>query len=179
MGLDRVIEEFKDISKNPISNCPINVGLKNENDFREWKVTLSGPKDTSYGGGLFFLSIKFPDNYPEKEPEVCFLTPIYHLNVNPKAPKTSGDGVKSLGHVYLSILNCWKPEYKMREVLANIFALFYMANPDSPYGLDIAEEFRDKRPIYEEKIKYFTKKYNNPFKVYQFFDRNIDWDFNL
>ena len=109
MSLDRVIEEFKDISKNPISNYPINVGLKNENDFREWKVTLSGPKDTSYGGGLFFLSIKFPDNYPEKEPEVCFLTPIYHLNVNPKDPKTSGDGVKSLEHVYLSILNCWKP----------------------------------------------------------------------
>ena len=36
-----------------------------------------------------------------------------------------------------------------------------MGNPDSPYGLDIAEELRYNRATYEEKIKYFTKKYAN------------------
>ena len=179
MSLDRVIEEFKDINRNPISNCGVTVGLKNESDYREWKVSLLGPKDTSYKGGLFFLSIKFPDDYPNRAPEVCFLTPIYHVNVNPKAPKTSGDGVESLGHVCISTLNWWKPEYRMREVLTNIFALFYMANPDSPYGLDRADEFRENRAVYEEKIKKFTKMYANPMKANKEYPRNSDWDFSL
>ena len=176
--MERIVEEFKDINRNPISNCGVTVGAENEN-YREWKVTLLGPKDTSYKGGLFFLSIKFPESYPEKAPEVCFLTPIYHVNVNPKAPKTQGDGVESLGHVCISTLNWWKPEYRMREVLTNIFALFYMANPDSPYGLDRAEEFRDNRALYEEKIKKFTKKYANPMSSKKIFDRNTDWDFSI
>ena len=179
MSLDRVIEEFKDINRNPISNCGVTVGLKNENDYREWKVSLLGPKDTSYKGGLFFLSIKFPDDYPNKAPEVCFLTPIYHVNVNPKAPKTIGDGVESLGHVCISTLNWWKSEYRMREVLTNIFALFYMANPESPYGLDRADEFRDNRAVYEEKIKKFTRKYANPMKANKEYPRDVDWDFSL
>ena len=90
MSLERIIEEFKDINRNPISNCGVTVGLVNDYDYTEWKVTLLGPKDTSYKSGLFFLSIKFPNDYPNKAPEVCFLTPIYHVNVNPKAPKTTG-----------------------------------------------------------------------------------------
>ena len=179
MSLERIIEEFKDINRNPISNCGVTVGLVNENDYTEWKVSLLGPKDTSYKNGLFFLSIKFPNDYPNKAPEVCFLTPIYHVNVNPKAPKTFGDGNESLGHVCISTLNWWKPEYRMREVLTNIFALFYMANPDSPYGLDRADEFRDNRAVYEEKIKAFTKKYANPMKAGKVYDRDKDWDFSF
>ena len=82
-----------------------------------------------------------------------------------------------MGHVCISTLNWWKPEYRMMEVLTNIFGLFYMANPDSPYGLNRAEELRYNKPLHEEKIKFFTKKYANPSyadidKVY-----NESWDF--
>ena len=149
----------------------------NDNDYREWKVSLFGPKDTSYKGGVFFLLIKIPENYPKKAPEAYFLTPIYHLNVNPKASKFAGDGVKSLGHVCISTSNWWKPEYRMREVLTNIFALFYNPDPDNPYGLDRSDEFRQNRTIYEEKIKYFTKKYAYPTLSNKVYPRDEDWDF--
>ena len=118
MASPRILEEFKDINRNPISNCGVTVGLLNENDPTKWRISLLGPKDTSYKGGLFYLSIDFPPNYPDKAPEVCFLTPIYHVNVNPRVPKMPGS--ESLGHVCISTLNWWKPEYKMREVLTNI-----------------------------------------------------------
>ena len=49
----------------------------------------------------------------------------------------------------------------MKQVLCDIFALFYMPNPDSPYGLDRADEFRNNRGLHEEKIRYFNKKYAN------------------
>ena len=177
-GLDRIIKEYKDINRNPIGNCGVTVGLFDENDFTKWRVTLLGPKDSSYRNGLFFLSITFPYDYPEKPPEVCFLTPIYHVNVNPKA-KRGGNG-ESLGHVCISTLNWWSPEYTMRELLTNIFALFYLANPDSPYGLDRADEFRNNRAIYEEKIKEFTRRYASPMRNQNVFpDKNMDWDFSL
>ena len=175
-GLEKIMSEFKDINRNPIANCGVTVGLADENNFRRWRVTLIGPKDSSYKNGLFYLSINFPNNYPEKAPEVCFLTPIYHVNVNPRVPKFAG--AESLGHVCISTLNWWKPEYTMREVLTNIFALFYLGNPDSPYGLDRANEFRYDRASYEEKVKKYTKKYANPLKNQKNFDTSKDWDFS-
>ena len=174
---ERISKEFKDINRNPIANCGVTVGLFDENNIRNWRVSLLGPKDTSYKGGLFFLSISFPNDYPTKAPEVCFITPIYHVNVNPKAPTFAG--AESLGHVCISTLNWWKPEYTMREVLTNIFALFYLGNPESPYGLDRADEFRNNRALYEEKIKTFTKKYANPMIGFKMYDQNKNWDFSL
>ena len=173
----RIYEEYKEWSANPNNNCGITVGLLNENCIFDWKVTLIGPKETSYKGGLFQLNIHFPSDYPIKAPEVCFITPIYHVNVNPIVPKTE-EG-QSLGHVCISTLNWWKPEYKMKEVLLNIYSLFYMANPDSAYGYNRAKEYNEDRAVFEEKAKYFTKKYANPQNKEQKFDRNQDWDFNL
>jgi ubiquitin-protein ligase len=63
--------------------------------------------------------------------------------------------------------------------LTNIFALFYLGNPDSPYGIDRADEFRNNRPVYEEKIKKFTKKYASPMKKFEPCDKNRDWDFSI
>ena len=173
-AMKKIKEEYKDLNSNPIANIGGTIGLVNDDNIFEWQCSLMGPKDTSYAGGLFFLSIKFPDNYPQKAPEVCFKTPIYHVNINPR--KSNAQGADSLGHVCISTLNWWKPHYTMREVLTNIFALFYMGNPDSPYGLDRADELRYKRPLYEEKIKYFTKKYADPQKTRQNYDS--DWDFS-
>ena len=156
-AMKRIREEFKDLNNNPISNIGVTVGLPDEDNILEWQCSLIGPKDTSYAGGIFILNVKFPDNYPDKAPEVVFKTPIYHININHK--KLQGPGAEPLGHVCISTLNWWKPEYKMREVLSNIFGLFYMANPDSPYGMERANELRYQRALHEEKIKYFTKKF--------------------
>ena len=64
------------------------------------------------------------------------------MNVNPCAPKKEGD--ESLGHECISTLNWWKPEYKIRDVLLNIYSLFYMTNVDSPYGINRAQEYKEE-----------------------------------
>ena len=176
----RNVEEFKDLNENPISNCGLTVGLVKEDFYDDWKVTLIPPKDTPYKNGLFFLNIHFPEDYPKNQPEVYFITPIYHVNVNPCAPKAEQD--ESLGHVCISTLNWWKPEKRMRQVLLDIYSLFYMANPNSAYGLSRAKEYIKEKDTYEEKIRNFTKKYASAKKFYNNqnkFDRDKDWDFNL
>ena len=67
----------------------------------------------------------------------------------------------------------------MKEVIVNIFILLYYPNPDSPYGLDRTEEFRENRQVYEEKVKHFTNKYDNPMKANKKYSKNEDWDFSL
>ena len=177
---ERLYEEFKEISSNPDGNCGITVGLVDGSNF-DWQITLTAPKDTVYQGGLFILRAHFPPDYPNHPPEVYFITPIYHVNVKPTAPKTEGE--ESLGHVCISTLNWWSPQYKMKEVLLNIYSLFYMHNPESAYGTERAKEYNDeqdtKHSIYFEKVKYFTKKYANPKNSNYAYDPNQDWDFTI
>ena len=175
IAMRRVKNEFEDLKNNPILNIGVQVGLPDPNNIMEWRCTMLGPQDTPFGGGLFYLKIKFPDNYPQKAPEVSFITPIYHINVNPKKPIKPQ--AESLGHVCISTLNWWNPKKStVKEVLHDIFALFYMSNPKSPYGLDRAIEFQKNKKLYDDKCKYFTNKYAS-LNIDQITYTN-DWDFS-
>ena len=173
-AMKRLKEELKDLSRNPLTNFGITVGLLDEENLFEWKCTILGPSDTCYKGGLFYLKIKFPDNYPNSKPEIFFTTPIYHLNV-----KFFANGVQPLGHICLSTLNEWKNTYSLRKVLPEIFYLFSHNNPLSPYDYTTnnrRNEFENNRALFEEKAKYFTKKYANPLGKKKEF--TTDWDFS-
>ena len=169
--------QLNEICRYQIPSIALTVGLINDDDIFTWHATLLGANDTPYKNGFFFLKIIFPDNYPKKGPDIIFLTPIYHLNVNPN--KLDISGAEKLGHVSVSLINWWTPATTAREMLTKLFTIFYMANPDSCYGIDTADEFRNNRLLYEEKVKYFTRKYANPWN--KFFSQGCvkTWDFSL
>ena len=177
MSLERIYQEYRELNNNPISNCGITVGLANNDSYRDWRVSMAGPSDTFYKGGLFILNVHFPENYPNEPPEVCFLTPIYHLNVKSKIERNEED--HKLGNACISTLNWWKPEYKIREVLHNIYLLFYCQNPNSAYGTQKSKEYIEAREVYDEKVKFFTKKYANIKRNFKENDIKKDWDFSL
>ena len=168
-SLNLIQNEFCDLQQNPIASLGIVVGMPDPNNPYLWQCTMLGPTDTSFAGGLFYLKIIFPIDYPSKAPEVLFVTPIYHVNVNHLKQSTC-----PLGHICISTLNFWNPDTRIREILTNIFALFYMGNPQSPYGTDRQSEMLNTPQIFEQKIKYFTNKYANPNLGYKEYDY---WDF--
>ena len=51
-------------------------------DLTLWTATLTGPQGTPYENLTFKLSLSYPANYPYAPPDVRFVTPIYHPNVD-------------------------------------------------------------------------------------------------
>ena len=171
-AMKRIWKEFREILHLPDANIGLSIGLPDQDNIFRWRANIVGPRDSSYKGGIFDLRVEFPDNYPESAPEIYFITPIFHLNVNPY--KNKDWGIK-LGHVSLTILDNWKPEYTIREIVTYIFALLYNPNPNFAYGFERVNEFKFNRKLYEEKVKYFTKKYAN---VFTFCKKHDKWDFS-
>ena len=166
----KIKNEIQFIQNFPFTNIGIHIELpKEDNDIFEWRGFLIGPNDTPYKGGIFNFKILFPFDFPESSPQVIFLNPIYHLNVNHKNQKN-----EPLGRVCTSIFNFWNGKMTIREVLTKLYLMFYLNNPDSPFGIDRANEFMNNRALFEKKIKYFTEKYANPISASQKYD---NWDF--
>ena len=143
--------EFSALQKDPILSLGCTVGLNEEKygkDLFHWKLSLLGPKDSPYAGGMFFLTVDFPETYPTEKPEVRFVNKIYHLNVNHKN-----------GHICISTLNDWKARTPMVDVISAIFALFYDQNPNSPYSGEMAREYQTNRALFNKNAAEWTKKY--------------------
>ena len=173
MNKRSILEWNWDISNLQL-NSKIDIGFTISlinNNFFEWKFTLEAPKDSPYSGGFFYLKASFPKEYPDKPPEVCFITPCYHLQVNYTFMECIGE---SLGHICISMLNWWNHDTKMKEVIANIYALFYWDNPYSPYSLERADVFIKNYPLFKKRIKFFIDKYAST-RIYKEYSK---WDFS-
>lgn len=147
MALKRIDKELEDLQKDPPFNCsagPIN------DDLFYWQATIMGPEESPYHGGLFFLDINFPTDYPFKPPKIYFRTKIYHPNIS------------SNGSICLDILkDQWSPALTVAKVILSICSLLTDPNPDDPLVPNIAELYRNNIERYTANAKEWTLEYAN------------------
>ncbi|KYN33082.1 Ubiquitin-conjugating enzyme E2-17 kDa, partial [Trachymyrmex septentrionalis] len=137
--------ELQDLGRDPPAQCSAGpVG----DDLFHWQATIMGPPDSPYQGGVFFLTIHFPTDYPFKPPKVAFTTRIYHPNIN------------SNGSICLDILRSqWSPALTISKVLLSICSLLCDPNPDDPLVPEIARIYKTDREKYNELAREWTRKY--------------------
>ena len=146
MALKRINKELADVGRDPPLNCSAG---PEANDLFHWQATIMGPEDSPYTGGVFFLSIDFPEDYPHKPPKVQFQTKIYHPNIS------------SSGEICLDILKSeWSPALTISKILLSICSLLCDPNPDdNPLEEEIAEQFKNERNVYLDVAREWTRKY--------------------
>jgi ubiquitin-conjugating enzyme E2 D/E len=145
MALRRIQRELEDIQRDPPAGCSAGpVG----NDLFNWEAVIFGPSDSPFAGGVYKLSIRFPTDYPFKQPHVQFLTRVYHPNIN------------SAGGICLDILkNQWSPALTISKVLLSILSLLTDPNPDDPLVPEIASLYKTNRAAYEMNAREHTIMY--------------------
>ncbi|XP_062940458.1 ubiquitin-conjugating enzyme E2 D2-like [Cynocephalus volans] len=145
MALKRIEKELLDLACDPPTHCsagPV------RDDLLHWQATIMGPNDSPYQGGVFFLKIQFPPDYPFKPPSVAFTTRIYHPNINKN------------GNICLNILKSeWSPVLTVSEVLLSVCSLLCDPNPDDPLVPEIAMIYKYDRQKYEKTAREWTQKY--------------------
>ena len=148
MAVRRIEKELKDLQRDPPADC--SAGPEGEDMFT-WKACIFGPKDSPYEGGVFYLTIQFPVEYPFRAPLIHFNTRIYHPNIN------------STGSICLDILKGeWSPALTIAKVLLSICSLLTDPNPDDPFVPEIAKIYKDDKGAYEEIARMWTANYATP-----------------
>ena len=146
-SLKRITKEYNDLQKDPPTGCSAGPE-KDDDDMYTWQGYIAGPEDSPYEGGVFFLRIEFPSDYPFKPPKVQFTTKIYHPNIN------------SNGSICLDILkDQWSPALTISKVLLSISSLLTDPNPDDPLVPEIAQLYKTDIEEYNKKAKECTEMY--------------------
>jgi len=152
---------LKNILMDPAEGFTVELG--DDSNLFEWKVYIEGPKDTFYEGGVFQLTMKFPDEYPMLPPELKFISDFWHPNV-----------YKETGVVCISILHPpgddemsgeiaaerWMPTQTVTTILLSVISLLNAPNTSSPANVDASVEWRKDPELFKKKCLRLVDKAN-------------------
>jgi len=156
-ALKVILKNHEIFQNDPIDG--VSIGMSEDNIF-EWSVTILGPKDSPYEGGIFKARIIFPDNFPLYPPEFKFDTEIFHPNIY--------DG----GKVCISILHPpgddkwgyekaeerWRPVHSVNSIIISIISLLSAPNDESPANIDAGKIWREDKDKFQQLVNDCVRK---------------------
>jgi ubiquitin-protein ligase/uncharacterized protein YegL len=146
-----ILYQIKKLIQNPhpsleIFPCDIDIGF--------WRIILEGPSETPYENGVWLVYVLFPDTYPTESPEVRFVTPIRHCNVN------------QYGKVCHSVFTRnWTSDTSIHQLLSCVYGLLLTPETDDPLDTDLALLYFTQRELYNSTISQHVKKHASKSKL--------------
>ncbi|XP_026189855.1 ubiquitin-conjugating enzyme E2 27 [Cyclospora cayetanensis] len=116
-------------------------------DISHWRGWIKGPLDTPYEGGVFYLDIVIPGDYPYNPPKISFLTKVWHPNVSSQT-----------GAICLDILKHeWSPALSIRTALLSIQAMLADPVPADPQDAEVAKMLIENPDLFHKTAKHWTE----------------------
>ncbi|XP_076670205.1 modifier of rpr and grim, ubiquitously expressed isoform X1 [Andrena cerasifolii] len=113
-----------------------------------WQATITGPVESPYEGGLFYLYLEIPGSYPLSPPIVRFLTKILHPNVS-----RHGDvGIDTFHHNWSLALTLSKVLISVQSLLTDPYCQVCMEP-------EVGEMYLNDRERFDEIARAWTWKY--------------------
>jgi ubiquitin-conjugating enzyme E2 H len=131
----------------------IDSGVKVEFDDEEEDtlyICISGPKESPYENGFYWLRMVITKDYPFKSPSVIFLTPIFHPNIEYES-----------GSICLDAINeQWTPVFNFERIFTIMIPqLLSYPNPDDPFHLYASELLLKDSEKYNQIAKSINDRY--------------------
>lgn len=144
-SLRSVTRELSSLKADPLDNFLVFVSKEN---LFFWKVIMIGPSGTSYDSYHWLLTLEFTSNYPIEPPEIRFITPIYHCNINDD------------GRICHEILRGqWTQKTTIRDVLMQILNLLSDPNPQDSLSTSKGAQYAASLQNYQNEILEWKRKY--------------------
>ncbi|KAH8114882.1 ubiquitin-conjugating enzyme/RWD-like protein [Phellopilus nigrolimitatus] len=147
--------QLAELSRSPVES--FSAGLIDDNILK-WRIVIIGPQDTLYENAVLVAHLIFPDEYPNKPPEMQFKTPMWHPNI-----------YKDDGRVCISILHPpeedqygyedagerWMPVHSVESIVLSVISLLISDEPnvDSPANVDAAKQIREDPKAYKRDVR--------------------------
>jgi len=118
-----------------------------------FRVKFHGPSESNYEGGVWYVNVDLPTDYPYRSPSIGFSNHIYHPNIDFRS-----------GSVCLDVINqTWSPMFD----LINIFDVFLpqllkYPNPSDPLNGEAAALLMKDEKRFQTKVKDLIKLYAAP-----------------
>lgn len=135
----RLLRDFRRLQSDPPQGI---TGSPTDENILLWQALIFGPEETPWEGGTFKLSMEFTEEYPNKAPNVRFLTKMFHPNIY------------NNGLICLDILqNQWSPIYDVSAILTSIQSLLCDPNPSSPANSEASRLYQENRREYVRRVR--------------------------
>jgi ubiquitin-protein ligase len=149
-ALKRITKELKEFdsflkeSGSIYDHRIISINIKE--NILDFEVCFLGPIDSPYEEIINIISIRIPQEYPNRPPIMLFCNKIFHPNIAQN------------GAICLDILkDKWTPVYTIRTIIMSIISLLSDPNPDSPLNCDAARLYKESLSSKEARRKYIKK----------------------
>jgi len=150
--------QLREIQKKP--EPWYSAGLVDDSNIYEWEITIIGPENTLYEGGLFKVHLTFPRDYPLQPPKMQFKTEMWHPNVYPSGlvcisilhpPEEDKYGYEDAGER-------WLPVHTPHTILLSVISMLSSPNDESAANPDAARQWRDDYPGYKKRVIRLTRR---------------------
>lgn len=123
---------------------------ESEKKYTTLLVTIRGPKDSLYEGGVFTICCQLPHEYPIKSPSVAFRTKVWHPNIEPDS-----------GAICLDVLrNRWTPVISLRDVFeVYLPQLLQYPEPSDPFNTGAAEMMSADIESYNAYVRDYVRRH--------------------